>query len=175
MKKFLLILLALAMCFCVCACSGGDGDNSDGGDKAKDYTPDYGELYYEADGVRFGVMDYAAEVMQKLPEPTGSFENESCAYQGKDTVYYYDGFELTVHKLDGDDRIIGIKLADDTVKTPQGLYVGMSEADCAEIVEGLGGEKTGATVYTVKTGSTALIVGIGADDTVASVEFAVIS
>ena len=33
----------------------------------------------------------------------------------------------------------------------------------------------GATVYTVKAGSTALIVGIGSDATVSSIEFAVIS
>ena len=110
-----------------------------------------------------------------IPEPSGSFENESCAYQGKDTVYYYDGFELTVHKLDGDDRIIGVKLTDDTVQTPQGLLIGMSETDCASVIDGLGGEKTGATVYTVKAGSTALIVGIGSDATVSSIEFAVIS
>ena len=175
MKKILSILLVICMALSVCACSGGDSDAPQKGSDRESYSPDYGELYYEANGIKFGIMDYADEVMEKLPEPSGSFENESCAYQGKDTVYYYDGFELTVHKLDGDDRIIGVKLTDDTVQTPQGLLIGMSETDCASVIDGLGGEKTGATVYTVKAGSTALIVGIGSDATVSSIEFAVIS
>ena len=173
MKRIITVILAVMCALALCACS----DNGDG-TKAQtktEYKPDYGELYYASDDVKFGILDAADEVLSALGEPVSTFESNSCAYQGKDTVYYYDGFELTVHKLDGDDRIIGVKLTDDTVQTPQGLLIGMSETDCASVIDGLGGEKTGATVYTVKTGSTALIVGIGSDATVSSIEFAVIS
>lgn len=88
MKKILSILLVICMALSVCACSGGDSDDPQKGSDRESYSPDYGKLYYEANGVKFGIMDYADEVMEKLPEPSGSFENESCAYQGKDTVYY---------------------------------------------------------------------------------------
>ena len=173
MKKMIAILLSVLTVLCMCACSKDEPRTET---KTDDYTPDYGELYYASGDTKFGIMDPAEEVLNALGEPVnGTFESDSCAYQGKDTVYYYDGFELTVHKLDGDDRIIGVKLTDDTVQTPQGLLIGMSETDCASVIDGLGGEKTGATVYTVKAGSTALIVGIGSDATVSSIEFAVIS
>lgn len=174
MKKFISILLAVLMCLALCACGGNEGE-TDKGDKKDDYSPDYGELYFASGDFKFGVMDYADDVMQKLGSPSGSFENQSCAYQGTDTVYYYDGFELTVHELDGADRVIGVKLTDDTVQTPQGLKIGMSKADCESILNDIGGEMNGATVYTAKTGSTALVVGFGSDNCISSIEYTVIS
>lgn len=174
MKKFVSILLAVLMCLALCACSGNESE-TDKGNKKDDYSPDYGELYFASGDFKFGVMDEADAVMDKLGEPDGSFENQSCAYQGTDMVYYYDGFELTVHNLDGVDRVIGVKLSDDTVQTPQGLKIGMSKDDCESILNDLGGEMSGATVYKATCGSTALVVGFGSDNTVSSIEYAVIS
>lgn len=171
MKKTISILLALMLCISLCAC-GGDGESDV---KNNNYSPDYGELYFASGDFKFGVMDYADDVIDALGSPSGTFENDSCAYQGKDTVYYYDGFEVTVHKLDGVDRVIGIKLTDDTVSIPQGLVIGMSQADCTDILDNIGGEMNGATVYTAKTGSTALVIGFGTDACINSIEYAVIS
>ena len=81
MKKILSILLVICMALSVCACSGGGSDDPQKGSDRESYSPDYGKLYYEANGVKFGIMDYADEVMEKLPEPSGSFENESCAVE----------------------------------------------------------------------------------------------
>lgn len=172
MKKTISVLLALMLCFALCAC-GGD-DDSGKNNPNDDYTPDYGELYFASGDFKFGIMDKADDVMDKLGEPSGSFENQSCAYQGTDMVYYYDGFELTAHELDGVDRVIGIKLSDDTVQIPQGLKIGMSYSDCESILNDIGGEMSG-TVYTAKVGSTALVVGFGSDNCISSIEYAVIS
>ncbi len=172
MKKFISILLALSLCFVLCACGGDDGGSGDK-DKGGDYSPDYGELCFASGDLKFGIMDYADEVMDALGSPSGSFEDQSCAYQGTDTVYYYDGFELTTHELDGKNRVIGVTLTDDTVQTPQGLKIGMSMDDCQGIFDELGGEMSGATVYKASCGSTVLIVGFGPDSCVSSIEYAV--
>lgn len=173
MKKYLSLILALMLCFALCACSGGDTDTDKGSDGDSSYSPDYGELYFASGDVKFGVMDLADEVMDSLGSPSGSFEDQSCAYQGTDTVYYYDGFELTTHELDGENRVIGVKLTDDTVQTPQGLKIGMSMDDCQDIFDELGGEMSGATVYKASCGSTVLIVGFGPDSCITSIEYAV--
>lgn len=175
MKKIISVLLALMLCFALGACSGDGTDTGTDNGKNNDYTPDYGELYFVSGDLKFGVMDDALSVMDALGEPSGCFENQSCAYQGTDMVYYYDGFELTTHELDGVDRVIGIKLTDDTVSTPQGLKVGMNRNDCESILNDLGGEMSGATVYTAKCGSTALVVGFGSDNCISSIEYAVIA
>ncbi len=175
MKKYLSLILALCLCLALCACSGGDTDTDKDADKGSVYSPDYGELYFVSGDLKFGVMDYADEVMNSLGSPSGSFENQSCAYQGTDMVYYYDGFELTTHELDGKDRVIGIKLTDDTVQTPQGLKIGMSKADCESVLDELGGEMSGATVYKATCGSTALVIGFGTDNCISSIEYAVLA
>ena len=68
-------------------------------------------------------------MLNALGEPLDTMVADSCAYQGSDYYYFYDGIEVCVNDVDGVERITGITLADDTVKTPQGLYVGMPVAD----------------------------------------------
>ena len=56
MKKTISILLVICMALSVCACSGGGSDDPQKGSDRESYSPDYGELYYEANGVKFGIM-----------------------------------------------------------------------------------------------------------------------
>lgn len=124
MKKITALVLAMLMTLALCACGGDDAPS--GAETGKDdYSPDYGELYYVSGEVKFGIMDPAEEVLDALGEPQGTFESDSCAYQGKDMFYYYDGFEVMVNDVDGTLRITGITLADDTVSNPQGVKIGM--------------------------------------------------
>lgn len=125
MKKFIAIILAALCVFALCACGndGGSGDND--ANKTAEYKPDYGELYYASGEVKFGILDPAADVLTALGEPDSTFESNSCAYQGKDKFYYYDGFEVLVNDVDGTERITGITIADDTVSNPQGVKIGM--------------------------------------------------
>lgn len=169
MKKATALILASLMLLALCAC-GGDGAKTDENDK-QSYTPDYGEFYFEANGVKFGIMDYADEVLEKLGEPQGTFESNSCAYQGKDEFYYYDGFEVMVNEIDGAKRITGITLADDTISNPQGVVIGM------DINEALGLMGDGFTqsgdVYKFIAGSTMFRLKAGDDGTVAAAEYCV--
>ncbi len=166
MKKTIAFILAAMMLFALCACGGSEGEKDKG---EESYVADYGELYYEANGVKFGVMDYAEAVLEALGEPDGTFESESCAYQGKDYFYYYDGFEVMVNELDGAMRITGITVADDTVQNPQGVKIGMDIEEALSLM-GEGYTQNGA-VYKYSTGSAVLMIKAGDDNTVAAIEY----
>ena len=60
--------------------------------------------------------------------PSGTYEALSCAFEGKDTFYYYDGFTLQTYEKDGKKYIYTITLEDDTVNTAEGIKIGDSFA-----------------------------------------------
>ena len=169
MKKTTAIILAAITLLALCAC--GTAAPREEGSK-KEYTPDYGELYYASNDIKFGIMDPAEEVLNALGEPVnGTFESDSCAYQGKDYFYYYDGFEVMVNDVDGVKRITGITVADDTVQTPQGLKIGMKLEDAQALLTGE--YKQVGDVYKYTQGSTVLKLAVGDDGTLTAIEYAV--
>ena len=132
MKRLLIALLA-ALLLLGCAESGAvfvDPNAVQGGG--------YGDLYFEADGVRFGIFDEADEVLSSLPAPRSTFTGETCAFNSRDEYYYFSGFELMINEIDGVKRITAITLSDDTVKIPQGLYIGMPLEDAVQAFPALG-------------------------------------
>lgn len=128
----------------------------------------YGALYFEADGVRFGIFDEASAVMEQLPEHNGTFVGESCAFDGFDTFYFYNGFELMVNEIRGTVRITNIRIIDDTVTTPQGLFIGMAEAELNALLPEAS-QQSG--VYTLQDGTCLLSVSV-ADGTVKDISYA---
>ncbi len=170
MKKLTALILAALTAFMLCACSDGNGDTAE----TADYTPDYGELYYASGDVKFGIMDPADSVLSALGDPVSTFESNSCAYQGKDKFYYYDGFELLVNDVDGTERITGITVADDTVQTPQGVKIGMSTDDTLALMDGIEYTQAGDT-YRFSVGSTLLRLQVGEDNTVIAIEYSAAS
>jgi len=65
----------------------------------------------------------AASILEALGEPKNYFEAESCAYQGMDRIYTYNGFEITTYEIDGVEFISMITFIDDTVETTEGVYL----------------------------------------------------
>lgn len=176
MKKMIAILLSVLTLLCMCACSKGEPRTET---KTDDYTPDYGELYYASGDTKFGIMDPAEEVLNALGEPVnGTFESDSCAYQGKDYFYYYDGFEVMVNDVDGTLRITGITIADDTVSNPQGVKIGMDMSEALSLMgdpdypESITVTHNGG-VYKLVSGSTMLRLKAGDDGTLAAAEYCV--
>lgn len=171
MKRLFALLLAIISIFALCACGGGEEPPvPTETTQQEEYLADYGELYYESNGVKFGVFDELDPVTEALGEPVnGTFESDSCAYQGKDYFYYYDGFELMANELDGVLKITGITLADDTVQNPQGVKVGMKLEDALALM-GDGYTQNG-DVYKFVTGTTQLRLRVGEDGTLAAVEY----
>lgn len=117
-------------------------------------------------------MDPADSVLSALGDPDSTFESNSCAYQGKDKFYYYDGFELLVNDVDGTERVTGITVADDTVQTPQGVKIGMSIDDALALMEGMEYAQAGDT-YKFTVGSTLLRLQVGEDNTIVAIEYSV--
>jgi hypothetical protein len=94
---------------------------------------EYGELYFASNGTRFGIYDETEAVLKALPQEIAEpYAEKSCAFDGEDVVHYFEGFEITCNEIDGVSRITSIRVTDDRVKTPQGLYILMPEADAAE-------------------------------------------
>ena len=171
MKKYLVLLLALVLTLALfCACGTENPPEAESAAPQKSVTPDYGELYFASGDVKFGIFDEAEPVLSALGEPiNGTFESNSCAYQGKDYFYYYDGFELMVNDIDGVRRITGITLADDTVANPQGVKIGM---DINKALELMDMEYTqNGSVYKLVSGSAMLIIRAADDGSLAAAEY----
>lgn len=71
----------------------------------------------------------AAAIVAALGTPEKTLEQDSCAYQGKDTVYVYPGFEMGVYPAGGVAKVSYVTLVDDTVATPEGIKIGSKVED----------------------------------------------
>ena len=132
MKRTAILILALMLLSALgCGANGTDDPNAVFIDPNAVHGGEYGELYFESNGVRFGIYDEAEAVLSALPAYRSTFTGKSCAFESEDVSYFYAGFTIMTNEIDGTDRITGIKIDDDTVKTPQGLYIGMSAEDAA--------------------------------------------
>ena len=144
MKKVVYIVLTLALTVALAACGNSDdggvivdpnastgqsAQTSQGGAEISGSTSAAMDdsLYFEANGIKIHPYDLADDVLSALGEPSGTFESASCAYQGMDYFYYYDGFQLTVNDVEGTKRVTTITVVDDTVSIPQGVKIGSTE------------------------------------------------
>lgn len=84
---------------------------------------------FEHNGVKIYMNTDAEPIINALGEPLHYFEAESCAFKGLDKTYTYAGFEITTYPMDGKDYISSVYLMDDTVSTPEGIYIGSSVDD----------------------------------------------
>lgn len=66
----------------------------------------------------------AASVIEELGEPVTYFEAPSCAFEGLDKIYTYNGFELDTYPNAGIDCISAIIFKDDSVTTAEGIGIG---------------------------------------------------
>ena len=128
MKRTAILLLALLLLLSF-GCKEADDPNAVFVDPNAVRGGEYGELYFEANGARFGIYDETEQVLSALPAYRSTFTGQSCAFETEDVSYFFAGFEITTNEIDGTSRVTAIRLDDDTVKTPQGLYIGMPEED----------------------------------------------
>ena len=115
--------------------------------------------------------DSFAEISGKLGEPTGYYEATSCAFDGKDKIYTYGSLQISVSPMDDVDIIYMITLLDDSLSTPEGIYVGSEKnAVLSAYSVGYGScvDKGSSLVYT--SGKTDLVFLIR-DNCVTSVQY----
>ena len=98
-------------------------------------------------------------------------ESASCGgFEGKDYVYTYQGFRVSTTPAKDGQIVCKIELTDDSVKTPEGLYIGMSRTDAEVTMKGFTAESVGGNlVYTA--GSVKLQV-VFRDDAVSGIIYA---
>ena len=79
-------------------------------------------------------------VIEELGACVSMSESASCGgIPGNDRVYTYEGFRVkTTPAASGGNEVCQIELTDDSLKTPEGLYIGMSAEDAKAAMSGQG-------------------------------------
>ena len=133
-----LTLAALTLVLCFAAC-GNKGSASNLDFKSGDVTVTVG-----AD---------SAPVIEKLGSWVSMNSSDSCGgFQGKDYIYTYHGFRVSTTPAEGGQIICKVELTDDSVKTPEGLYIGMSRTAAEVVMKGYNAVSMGGNLsYTTET------------------------
>lgn len=132
MNKKIIFLLALS-CF-LSACEGGGK------------APPPEKYSFVAEGVTFSVGDDADEVTARLGECNSSASAPSCAGEGFDEVYRYNGFRILAHRDSMGAKITEIELLSDLLPTAEGVFVG-DDADKIKEIYGEGDGFSGGVEY----------------------------
>lgn len=124
--------------------------------------------YFEVANVDFTTGDNATEALSALGDPLNIFKAPSCAFEGEDTVYKYDDFEIYTYEKDGQPHVSGIFILNDKVSTPEGLRIGSTVEELFNLYGEPIEDNVGA--YTFLKGNTELIV-VTMDDVVSSITY----
>ena len=158
MKKIFALILALAMVLSMVACGGESAPETTAPAAANTpTTPDANSWKYSVQGVEIMMHAPAASILEALGEPVSYTEEASCAFSGLDKTYYYGGFYLQTYPMGDEDFVFSLWLVDDSSTTPEGIYIGASQAE-VEAAYGTEGFN-GANAYILKgTTSTLTII-----------------
>ena len=159
MKKTILILLLAMAVSVMVACDSGPGDTSNavsepGTVSHETSAPKAAGYVFEYNGKAIGVGDALSLVDENFGKPANDDDivtTDSCAFNGKDTVYYYPSFEISANDETGSFVIYSIYLKDDTVSTKEGAYVGMTVEE-VKAIYGEPSETAESAIYYVKDG-----------------------
>lgn len=166
MKKLMAVMITAALLLAGCGDSekviDGNVENSvTGGTQTEspEETKDSGQTQEpqaeeEHKGYVFVVRDVivevdgdAAPVVDALGEPVSYFEAASCAFEGLDKIYTYNGFEIDTYPMQDKDLISSIILKDDSVMTAEGIGIGDSLEKLQQVYGSEGTEEGGMLVY----------------------------
>lgn len=93
----------------------------------------------------------AAPLIEKLGEPASYFEAASCAFEGLDKMYTYNGFEIDTYPMGDKDYVSSLILKDDSVSTAEGICIG-DTLEKLQAAYGSEGEEDGGMIVYVKDG-----------------------
>ncbi len=89
----------------------------------------------------------SASVIEQLGEANSYFEAPSCAFEGIDKMYTYNGFEVDTYPLEDGDHISAVIFKDDTVATAEGVGIGDSVDKVIETYGEDAVDESGMMVY----------------------------
>ena len=111
MKKLILCLLCISLMIAFISCQEPESTGSSFGMMKIGGT----EITVDAD---------AASILSALGEAKDYDESPSCAFEGMDKIYVYNGFRIQTYTMSGKDYIRSVELLDDTYSTPEGITIG---------------------------------------------------
>ncbi len=79
---------------------------------------------FTVNDTRIVINQDASDALSKLGKAKKVFEQDSCAYQGKDKVYSYDGFEISTYPIGKKEYVSSVCILDDTAQTEEGIKIG---------------------------------------------------
>ena len=171
MKKILALALALTMVLTLAAC-GGDKPAETTAPKAPavagPVTPDANSWKYTVRGVDVMMNAEAAPVLEALGEPVSYTEEASCAFDGLDKTYYFGGFYLQTYPQNDVDYVYSVWLVDDSSTTPEGVYIGASQA---EVEAAYGAEGFNGSNAYIMTGTTSTLTILVENGVVTSIQY----
>ena len=138
LRTLSVLLAALTICLCFAAC--------DGKGSASALT------FKTADGTEISIGAASDPIIEKLGNGVSApLESASCGgFEGKDYVYTYQGFRISTTPAKDGQIVCKVELTDDSVKSPEGLCIGMSRADVEAAMKGFTAETVGDNLaYTV--------------------------
>ena len=117
MRKLLICLLVATMILSFVACKKNEEPSDEDG---KVYT-------FTTDKTKIAIDAEAGPILEALGKWSSYDESASCAFEGLDKIYTYDGFEITTYPLNGKDYIFLIDFYADTVATEEGVRIGSTK------------------------------------------------
>lgn len=177
MKKLFALMLAMTMVICLCACgnTGNGTETTAPAEKNEDTRPVNTETEPACDdyvftykGIDIEMNAHADGIIDALGEPKSYTEENSCAFVGMDKTYFYGSFYLQTYPMDEVDYIYCLWIVDDSVETPEGIYIGASQA---QVEEAYGVDSfNGSNAYIINGENTRLTV-ILENDVVSSIQY----
>ena len=146
--------------------STGEKENSQAPEQQTEAAVFKGYVF-AASGVTVEVDADMAPILQALGEPASYFEAASCAFEGLDKIYTYNGFEIDTYPAQDKDLVSAVVLKDDSVTTAEGICIGDSLEKLIEAY-GEGTQENGMVVYTKDGMKLCFILQ---DDSIISIEY----
>ena len=150
------------------ASTGNGAEDKSQTEQTADDTQESGAYVFVYNGVTLAVDADAAEAVAALGDPSGYYEESSCAFEGLDKVYTYPNIEIDTYPSGDSDLISEIIIKDDLVSTPEGVSLYMTFED---MVNAYGSDYTeGTNLYTYSRGGMTLRF-IVKDNEIVSIEY----
>jgi hypothetical protein len=162
MKKTICAALTVAALLALSACgqanNNGSNTNLSTPETTSTAAADEGTYAFAINGTAIPLGAPADPIVAALGTQTDEpYIAPSCAFEGQDKTYYFAGYNVTTYPLNGADFLYTVTLEDDTVQTPEGLYIGAPEQQIQTFYGGGVTPKNG--IYTYQKGKTALEIG----------------
>ncbi len=134
MKRAMILLISLTLLLAGCSAAPTTPPTGAANATATPAAEDQG-FVFTVKGTTIAMHAEAAPILAALGTPKEYFEAESCAFQGMERSYVFSGFKVTTYELDKVDHVASVLILDDSVATPEGVFM---NATLAEVVKAYG-------------------------------------